>query len=261
MDVMGRKEGDANKANRVPKTNNGTANKRNSAAILSDENLVQSPAPTDRRPLSQVINGTSSGSNTPASPATVNQNAKIEQALPSSQEPSIPQSTSNDPSTSSSTGSEYHDAPEQQSSTGADAIFKPRIPIVLDTNDVNLDVERRTKGAYTWAVTTSVAHVWFNTFFEGNGPEQNGSADVDGVFEIEWDKMDGIKGSSRKGTRAFDKVSVLWKAVETRGEIREPRPGEGVKQKEPADWRQQDAKGVESSDEEGEGIKSHHVRE
>src|SRR5262249_38181866 len=97
---------------------------------------------------------------------------------------------------------------------GADAIFRPKKPIIVDTNDVCVGVERRTKGAYTWALTTWVVHVWFNCFFEGHGPEKNGEADDSGVFEIQWDAMDGLKGSIRKGTKAFDNMAVVWRAIE-----------------------------------------------
>ena len=72
-------------------------------------------------------------------------------------------------------------------------------------------------------MVTAVAHVWFNAYFEGNGPEQNGRPDDSGVFEIDWDKMDGIKGSSRKGARAFDRLAVIWK-------VYDPEPGQGRKE-------------------------------
>ncbi|KAK5135637.1 hypothetical protein LTR08_004938 [Meristemomyces frigidus] len=98
---------------------------------------------------------------------------------------------------------------------GGDVVFRPSRPICLTSSDINIDFERRNKTKYGgFTMVTSVAHVWFNTFFEGNGPEQSGVADSSGVFEIEWEAMDGIKGSSRKGTRAFDKIAVVWKAVE-----------------------------------------------
>lgn len=132
---------------------------------------------------------------------------------------------------------------------GADAIFRPNEPIIVETNDVCIDFERRTKGEFTWALTTSVAHVWFNAFFEGNGPENSGQVDNSGVYEIEWDAMDGLKGSSRKGTKAFDRMAVVWKALEHKEVVHEPKEGEEVRQSEPADWQ-----GVEealSDEEEG----------
>lgn len=150
---------------------------------------------------------------------------------------------------------------------GADAVFRPKKPIILDSNDINIDTERRTKGAYTWGVTTSISHVWFNTFFEGNGPENNGNAVSSGVFEIEWDKMDGIKGSSQRGTKGFDKLQVVWKVADgDEGHVvREPIPGEKIQQAEPADWKgvkdkvEPDKAAVEpeTSDEEDQGTQSH----
>ena len=133
--------------------------------------------------------------------------------------------------------------------TGAEAgggavIFKPSTRVILPTSDINIDFERRNKASIGWTMVTAVAHVWFNAYFEGNGPEQNGKADDTGVFEIEWDKMDGIKGSSRKGTRALDRLAVVWKAYD-------PEPGRGMKEDiihepginspvvdmQPADWK------------------------
>lgn len=131
-----------------------------------------------------------------------------------------------------------------QSSSG-DVIFRPSKRVVLPSSDINIDFERRNVSKYGgFTMVTSVAHVWFNAFFEGNGPEQKGIADDSGIFEIEFDAMDGIKGSSRKGTRAFDKMAVVWKVVtdgsanETPGVvITEPKEGEEVPQARPADWK------------------------
>lgn len=126
--------------------------------------------------------------------------------------------------------------------TSGDVIFRPSTRIILPTNDINIDFERRNNSKYSsFAMVTSVAHVWFNTYFEGRGPEQNGKPDSSGVFEIEFDAMDGIKGSSRKGTRAFDRMAVVWKTVEAEGNpgvvITEPKEGEIVPQARPADWK------------------------
>ncbi|KAK5109595.1 hypothetical protein LTR62_006832 [Meristemomyces frigidus] len=133
---------------------------------------------------------------------------------------------------------------------GGDVIFRPARPITLETNDINIDIERRNKSKYSaFAMVSAVAHVWFNTYFEGHGPEQNGLADTSGVFEIEWDAMDGIKGSSRKGTRAFDRIAVVWRAVEEGIAVPEPGFGEPIRQMRsavvgpndvPADERSQD---------------------
>ena len=124
---------------------------------------------------------------------------------------------------------------------GGAVIFRPSTRVVLPTNDIKIDFERRNKATYGWTMVTSVAHVWFNAFFEGQGPESGGNAAPDGVFQIEWDAMDGIKGSSQKGTRAFDRLSVLWKALDGRKEgltqiITEPGIGDPVPQMKPAEW-------------------------
>ncbi|ORY18645.1 hypothetical protein BCR34DRAFT_322782 [Clohesyomyces aquaticus] len=134
------------------------------------------------------------------------------------------------------------DSPPRKANGKGDVVFRPSKRVVLPTNDFNLDVERRNKAAYGLTMVTSVAHVWINTFFEGNGPEQNGEADESGVFDITWEAMDGIKGSSKKGTRAFDKIAVVWKALtDESGKpgivITEPKEGEEVKQSSPADWK------------------------
>jgi phosphatidylinositol-3,4,5-trisphosphate 3-phosphatase/dual-specificity protein phosphatase PTEN len=128
--------------------------------------------------------------------------------------------------------------------TQGDVVFRPSSRIILPTSDINIDTERRNKTKYGgFTMVTAVAHVWFNTFFEGNGPEQNGKPDDSGVFEIEFDAMDGIKGSSRKGTRAFDKIAVVWKAVSPEAGsqpdvvITEPKPGETIPQARPANWK------------------------
>lgn len=135
---------------------------------------------------------------------------------------------------------------------GQAVIFKPHAPIRLPTSDVNIDLERRNRAPSSMGLTmvTAVAHVWFNAYFEGNGPERDGRPETHGVFEIDWDKMDGIKGSSRKGTRAADRIAVVWRSVVPEGEadeapggkvagdeIDEPAAGSPVPQMEPADWK------------------------
>jgi hypothetical protein len=128
---------------------------------------------------------------------------------------------------------------------GQAVIFKPAEPIILPHSDINIDVERRNRApaGLGMSMVTSVGHVWFNTFFEGNGPEQNGVADESGVFEIEWDKMDGIKGSLRKGTRACDRIAVVWRSVkDVDGPdivINEPGENSPVPQMRAADWTQE----------------------
>lgn len=127
------------------------------------------------------------------------------------------------------------------STTGSTVLLKPTKPILLTTSDINIDFERRNKASYTgWTMVTSVAHVWFNAYFEG-GHEGNDS----GVFEIDWEAMDGIKGSARKGTKALDRLKVLWRYASKDNPsmqplekvITQPARGEPVPEPEPADWR------------------------
>lgn len=134
-----------------------------------------------------------------------------------------------------------------------DVIFRPTEPIILPTSDVNIDFERRNKAPYGLSMLTAVAHVWFNVFFEGNGPENSSATPAQpprdsGVFEINWEAMDGIKGSLKKGTKGFDKLAVVWKCQKDehhRGRrssvvVKEPPPGEAVPETGPADWRGHD---------------------
>ncbi|KAL2200798.1 hypothetical protein P885DRAFT_28025 [Corynascus similis CBS 632.67] len=134
---------------------------------------------------------------------------------------------------------------------GRTVVFKPSEPIRISNSDVNISVERRNRAPASMGLTmvTAVAHVWFNTFFEGNGPEKGGQADDSGVFEIDWDKMDGIKGSSRRGTRALDRLAVVWRVAGTGGSstegeqlpsgvvVNEPGEDSPVPQLQPADWK------------------------
>ncbi|CAK7206621.1 Telomerase protein component 1 [Sporothrix eucalyptigena] len=150
-------------------------------------------------------------------------------------------STTTTASSSSSTPVRFaaHDEPG-----GRSVLFRPHQPIRLPNSDVNIDLERRNKTAASimgLTMVTSVAHVWFNTFFEGNGPEQNGRPDDSGVFVIDWDKLDGIKGSSQKGSRAAERISVVWRTVKE-DEVKEESPKEeaeagDVPQMRPADWK------------------------
>jgi protein-tyrosine phosphatase len=117
-------------------------------------------------------------------------------------------------------------------------IFKPSSPLILPTSDVDVDFERRNTANYTgWTMVTSVAHVWFNAYFEGG----HTGADS-GVFEVDWEAMDGIKGSAKKGIKALDKLKVVWRYPKEAGQlsakvITEPAKGEPVREPEAADWK------------------------
>lgn len=133
-------------------------------------------------------------------------------------------------------------------------IFRPKQPVIVPNSDINIDFERRSKAAYTgFAMVTSVAHVWFNPYFEGGHQHDSG------IFEIDWDAMDGIKGSAKKGIRAFERMKVVWRyptpadsgpqkqeveqdtatTAASGRPISEPKPGEPIHESIPADWRGQ----------------------
>jgi protein-tyrosine phosphatase len=147
------------------------------------------------------------------------------------------------------------DRPEEQpviEPGGRAVVFRPATPVVLPSSDVCIDLERRNHARYGLTMVTAVAHVWFNVFFEGLAspaaaahPPQPPQSASTGVFEISWDAMDGIKGSSRKGTRALDRLAVVWRVVgapaaagAARKVIAEPAPGEPVPETRAADWAQ-----------------------
>lgn len=163
--------------------------------------------------------------------------AASETSSPSGSSLNVPNKNTSQPSLSHA--STFADTNEPG---GMAVIFKPTSPIRISNSDVNVSLERRNRAPASLGLTmvTAVAHVWFNVFFEGRGPEQDGRADESGVFEIDWDKMDGIKGSSRKGTRAADRISVVWRVVGTNGplpEVKEPGEGSPVPEMRPADWK------------------------
>lgn len=123
-------------------------------------------------------------------------------------------------------------------------ILRPIEPVRVPTNDVNISLELRHRAHKNLSLTmvSAVAHVWFNTFFEGGGPEQGGRPDDSGVFSIEWDAMDGIKGSSRKGARALDRISIVWRAADSDvdhagEEVDQPGEDQPVPQMKAADWK------------------------
>ena len=167
---------------------------------------------------------------------------------------SNPQSESRNTSNSSSTSDKVAFEP------GANAVlFRPTEPLILPTSDINIDFERRNKAAYGFTMVTSVAHVWFNAFFEpqhsstsppssitspssSTNPLSSKSLPDSGVFEISWEAMDGIKGSARKGTRALDRLAVVWRAIDDSENgitkiIAQPPKGEPVPESGAADWK------------------------
>ena len=186
--------------------------------------------------------------NTASVSSRLDEKAILERESNIQADPSIP---SYPPSLASNT---THDS-------GADAVlFRPERPIILPTSDINIDFERRNKATYGLTMVTSVAHVWFNAFFESQYstpqpvtspstltaavPPSVDTVPDSGVFEIGWEAMDGIKGSARKGTRALDSLAVVWRAVpESKDKIiTEPRVGQPVPGNPAADWKQANLK-------------------
>ncbi|KAJ9642141.1 Telomerase protein component 1 [Knufia peltigerae] len=129
--------------------------------------------------------------------------------------------------------------------TSQDVILKPFKPIVLPSSDVNIDFERRSKAPAGLTMMTALAHVWWNAWFHGGHDGHNS-----GTFEIQWEAMDGIKGSSRKGTRALDRLAVVWRYREDGREtvVPEPAKGEPVPENPPANWHGEDNPEVKPSD-------------
>ena len=166
------------------------------------------------------------------------------QDLPTSSQLSSPVSDAKSPSVSTSSPS-----------TNPAVIFRPSSRVIVPTSDISIDLERRNRAPYGLTMVTSVAHVWFNAYFEGLGPENGGKALADGVFEIEWDAMDGLKGSKSKGTRALDRLAVLWKFAEDHEApaivITEPAAGEAVPENQAANWQ-----GEEDEEEKGLGVRT-----
>ena len=157
---------------------------------------------------------------------------------------------------------------------GKAVIFRPASTITLPSSDVCIDLERRNRAPYGWTMVTSVAHVWFNAFFEGLPPAHLIKGDAtdqssdSGVFEIEWEAMDGLKGSSKKGTRALDKLAVVWRVAQTSDDkkdqaeglpppkvITEPEPGAAVPETKAADWKGRDAKDDDTWEEKKLGLR------
>lgn len=175
---------------------------------------------------------------------TIVEDGKLEQNDAQTPDTSLPSSSTWSPMPLQSEDSTQRRSTFQPGTVPA-MIFKPHKPIIVSSSDVNIDFERRSKASYTgFAMVTSIAHVWFNPYFEG------GSKHDDGVFEIEWDAMDGIKGSAKKGIRALDKLKVVWryasephakgKGTEIPAEgrpISEPKPGDPIHESDPPDWR------------------------
>lgn len=195
------------------KEQQGTKSKDTSPALL---NVVTEVMKNQRRSLSVRRSGSKRNSQNP-SPSPSKRSAPADTSS-STNSPVNNTFTSNAPTPTSSKPPK-----DPQTIETTNTILRPTDRLVLPTSDINLALERRAHASYGWAMVTSIAHVWFNIFFEGSGPErvaEGKSPDADGVFETSWENMDGIKGSSRKGARALEKVAVVWNVVDDDGETK-----------------------------------------
>ncbi len=120
-----------------------------------------------------------------------------------------------------------HESTFPQKDDGIATLFRPSKPVILPTSDINIEFERRNNAKYGFTMITSVAHVWFNAFFESqslftrrigtNSFQSQETMDLQppqsGVFSIPWESLDGVRGFTVKGTRALDRLSVIWRVV------------------------------------------------
>lgn len=168
--------------------------------------------------------------------------------------PSSRASNLSPPGRISTTEAAHRANPPAEAKGGAAVILKPGKPVVVSTSDVKISARRSSKAPTSMGPTfvTSVAHAWFNAFFEGQGPELRGRPESSGVFEIGWDDMDGLKGMVRM-PRSFDRVAVVWRAVGAEEEVRQPEVVEEVPEVRAADWKGRSDVELERVGAEGEG--------
>ena len=190
---------------------------------------------------------TGSGKKTQVSNSSSSSSSHLDNGMSSNLVSPIEPKNSNDPALVTS---------DTSTTGGETVILKPSKSVVLPTSDINIDFERRNKATYTgFTMVTSIAHVWFNAYFEGGHLGHDS-----GVFEIEWEAMDGIKGSARKGTKALDRLKVVWRYAEPGApgiEVKEPKEGEKVEERPPADWTGKDTdKGAEEGAKHSDGVTS-----
>lgn len=218
------------------KNSEGTSSSSNSSSPFRSLSKKGSnkPSPIRNNSVRKLKSGPRSATINPTDYASAsNTSSESHLAAPNASQPSLSKSST------------FADTSEPG---GMAVIFKPANPIILPTSDIKISLERRNRAPASMGLTmvTALAHVWFNTFFEGRGPEQDGHPDDSGIFEIEWEKMDGLKGSARKGTKAADRISVVWRAAGPKAHkpgvvITEPGEGSPVPQMKPADWKGTDA--------------------
>ena len=198
-----------------------------------------------------IVDDTTSNGGTCADAIGTNMNSNaVKDISGSSHESESPSERHRTLTDANQTSSQSSSSPNTYERGGTAVIFRPVARIVLPTSDICIDFERRNRAAYGWTMVTAVAHVWFNVYFEGLPSSTDPCSSSNGVFEIGWEAMDGIKGSSRKGTRALDRLAVVWRALDEEGKaepklVMEPAMGEEVPQTRPADWRKEDKNTVD----------------
>ncbi|KAL4948924.1 hypothetical protein BDW69DRAFT_175511 [Aspergillus filifer] len=234
--------------------------KLNFASASSSDSTTSTP----QEPLSAAEVESANSLFTPNPPAKAN---TLATSNPTSNTTSTAAENNATPGTTTTVTAGPHSQPQKHTSA---VLLRPSTPLILPSSDINIDFERRSKAAsYTGLpMVTSIAHVWFNSYFEG------GDTYDSGVFEVEWDAMDGIKGTSRKGIKALDKLKVLWRYAGddttevqdsehkvrpvSSGVVTEPKPGEEIPETRVTDWKINESEteremkeGGSSSDEEG----------
>ncbi|KAL4779236.1 protein-tyrosine phosphatase-like protein [Aspergillus varians] len=233
----------------------------------SNDNLIKpNPKPNPKLKLEPPTSNPASTLPSPQEPVSSVEpdsspwttNIPFLRALTSPSSSSLPAQTVTQPKTSTPA-----DTPQKHTNA---VLLRPSNPLVIPTSDINIDFERCSKAAaYTGlAMVTSIAHVWFNPYFEG-GDEYDS-----GVFEVDWDSMDGIKGTSKKGIKALDRLTVVWRYAEELSAkdvqhadansqqrpslsqvVMEPRPGEPIPETKVVDWRLRETETATETDESG----------
>lgn len=104
------------------------------------------------------------------------------------------------------------DGTAQSVCTARKVALRPTMPITLETSDCLVTFVKRSSRSSMMLVTAMV-HTWFNAYFEGNGPEQDGNADLQGTFELDWSALDGLRGTAYRGIQAFSRLAVDWRVA------------------------------------------------
>ena len=171
--------------NEVAVIDNGKTEKYPSSATTEDSENRQKKNSGTSSPVSPATSASllsSPGSTTPTSMSSENVTTATSSPRPKLKDSSVP---------------------EKRLSA---VLLRPAEPLIVPSSDVKISLERQKRAPRTnWTVTTSIAHVWFNAYFEGGDDYDSG------VFETEWDSMDGIKGTPQKGVRALERLKVVWR--------------------------------------------------